>query len=76
MVHHRLNRGSKSVHQVHGKQREIYERLGRRAFAMRYHRGSPQAFILIPQGRGRREFMERVRRMLAGPWSRHFSMMG
>ena len=76
VIYHHLNRRSKSLQQVHRRQREIYEKMGRRAFAMRYHRGSPRAFILIPQDRHRREFMERTRRMLTGPWSQHFTMIG
>ena len=76
VIYHHLNRGSKSLEQVYRRQREIYERLGSRALAMRYHRGSPRAFIMIPQGRLRRGFMDQTRRMLAGPWSRHFTMIG
>ena len=80
MIHHHLSRRSKSLQQVHRKQREIYEKLGRRAFIMRYHRGShrgtPRAFIMIPQDRHRREFLERTRQMLTGPWGRHFTMIG
>ena len=76
VVYHHLNRGSRSQNQIFRKQREIYERLGRRAFAMRYHRGSPRAFILIPQSRSREEITESTRRMLTGAWGRHFTMIG
>ena len=76
VVYHHLNRGSKAIRQIYQKQREIYERLGRRAFAMRYHRGSPRAFILIPQRRSRREITDSTRRMLDGAWGRHFTMVG
>ena len=76
VVYHHLNRGSKALRQIYQKQREIYERLGRRAFAMRYHRGSPRAFILIPQSRSRKEITESTRRMIAGAWGRHFTMVG
>ena len=76
MIYHHLNRKSKSLQQVHRKQREIYEKLGRRAFIMRYHRGSPRAFILIPQEKHRREILARTRQMLTGPWGRHFTMIG
>ena len=76
MIYHHLNRRSKSLQQVHRRQREIYEKLGRRAFIMRYHRGSPRAFILIPQDGHRREILERTRQMLTGPWGRHFTMIG
>ena len=80
VIHHHLSRRSKSLQQVHRKQRGIYEKLGRRAFIMRYHRGShrgsPRAFILIPQDGHRREILERTRQMLNGPWGRHFTMIG
>ena len=76
VIYHHLNRGRKSLEQVYRRQREIYEKLGSRALAMRYHRGSPRAFILIPQGGLRREVMDRTRRMMAGPWSAHFTMIG
>ena len=66
IIHHHLSRRSKSLQQVHRKQRGIYEKLGRRAFIMRYHRGSqpgsPRAFILIPQDGHRREILERTGR--------------
>ena len=75
MVYHHLDRSSKSLQQVHRRQREIYEKLGRRTLVMRYYRGSPRAFILIPQNRHRELVMERTRGMLAGAWSRHFTMI-
>ena len=76
VVYHHLNRSSRSLQQVFRRQRDIYERLGRRAFAMRYHRGSPRAFIIIPQEKHRAEIMERTREMLKGPWGQHFSLVG
>ena len=76
VICHHLNRGRKSLDQVYRRQREICEKLGSRALAMRYHRGSPRAFILIPQGGLRKELVDRTRRMTAGPWSRHFTMIG
>ena len=75
VIYHHLNRGRRSIEQIYRKQREIYEKLGSRALAMRYHRGSPRAFILIPQGGLRREFMDRARRMMDGPWNAHFTMI-
>ena len=76
VVYHHLNRSSRSLQQIFRRQRDIYERLGRRAFAMRYHRGSPRAFIIIPQEKHRAEIMERTRGMLKGPWGQHFSLVG
>ncbi len=76
VIYHHLNRGRRSLDQIYRRQREIYEKLGSRALAMRYHRGSPRAFILIPQGGLRKGLMDRTRRMLAGPWSSHFTMIG
>ena len=71
-----LNRSARAPQQIFLRQREIYEQLGRRAFAMRYRRGSPRAFIIIPQGPHREEVVERARELLSGPWGRHFSMVG
>ena len=76
VVYHHLNRSSRSQQQIFRRQRDIYERLGRRAFAMRYHRGSPRAFIIIPQEKHRAEIMERTQGMLKGPWGQHFSLVG
>ena len=76
VVYQHLNRSARAPQQIFLRQREIYERLGRRAFAMRYHRGSPRAFIIIPQGPHRAAVIERARGMLASPWGRHFSMVG
>ena len=39
VIYQHLHLRSKSIQQVHQRQREIYEKFGRRAFAMRYHRG-------------------------------------
>ena len=76
VVYHHLNRGSRSQNQIFSRQREILERLGQRALAMRYHRGSPRAFIVIPQPEHRGGIMDRIREMTQGPWARHFTMVG
>ena len=76
VVYHHLNRSQKGVKQIHRRQLEVFSRMRRRALAMRYHRGSPRAFILIPQAGHRAELMDRIGRMMEGPWARHFSMIG
>ena len=76
VVYHHLNRSERADRQVHRRQREIFERLTRRAFAMRFHRGSPRVFLVIPGRRNRQELAERAREMTRGPWGRHFSMIG
>ena len=76
VIYHHLNRGSKSLQQISRKQREIYEKLGMRAFALRYHRGSPRAFIVIPNREHREEIVQRTRDILRSPWKQHFSMVG
>ena len=76
VVYHHLNRSVQAMKQVHQRQMEIFVKMQRRALVMRYHRGSPRAFILIPQAQHREELTGRVRRMMEGPWARHFSMIG
>ena len=75
VVYHHLNRGQSAAKQIHEKQRRIYRLMERRALVVRYHRGSPRAFILIPQDEHRQEFTDCARRMAAGPWKEHFTMV-
>lgn len=76
IVYHHLNRAARAATQIHQRQLDIFSRMRRRALAMRYHRGSPRAFILVPQAEHRVVLTGRVRRMLEGPWGKHFSMIG
>ena len=76
VVYHHLNRSARATNQIHQRQLEIFRKMQRRALVLRYHRGSPRAFILIPQAEHREELTHRVRGMMEGPWARHFSVIG
>ena len=76
VVHHHLNRSQRALRQIYQKQREVYEKFRMRSFAMRFHRGSPRIFLVIPQRKHRDYAAQRARAMLQGPWGRHFSMIG
>ena len=76
VVYQHLNRSAAAIRQIHQRQLEIFTKIQRRALVLRYHRGSPRTFILIPQAKHRDGLTGRVRRMMEGPWSRHFSMIG
>ena len=76
VVYHHLNRSQRAIRQIYGKQLEIYERFRMRSLAMRFHRGSPRVFLVIPQRQHREYVTHRIRTMLQGPWGKHFSMIG
>ncbi len=44
-------------------------------FAMLYHRGTARAFLVVESTRHHGLLLERARRMISGPWSRHFELV-
>ena len=75
VAYHHMSRSGSSVDQVRGRLAEIEDRLGHRAFALLYHRGSARAFFVIPVEEHRGLLRSRAEKFLAGHWSRHFELV-
>jgi hypothetical protein len=61
---------------IREKAAEIEGRLGRPVRAVRFRRGTARAYLLAPGPAHEGILEERLSEMLAGPWGRHFEMVG
>lgn len=75
VVYHHMSRRGSSVEQVRERLAQIAERLGRKAFALLYHRGSARAFFVIPVDEHEEMLRFRAEQLLEGPWARHFEVV-
>ena len=46
--------------------------LGEDPISLRYGRGQPRAFYVVPQPEHKNLLVERIERIMAGPWRKHF----
>ena len=75
LVYHHVGRRGTALDQVNGRLVQIEDRLGRRAFALLYHRGSARAFFVVPAQRHWEVLSSRAREFLESPWAQHFEIV-
>ena len=75
LIYHHMARRGTAVDQVNGRLAQIEDRLGRRAFALLYHRGSARAFFVVPAQRHWEALSSRAREFLESPWAQHFEIV-
>ena len=75
VIYHHIARRGSALDQIKGRLTQIKERLGHRAFAMLYHRGSARAFFIVPVQRHQELLLSRSERFLQSLWSRHFELV-
>ena len=76
LIYHHVARRGTALDQVNGRLTQIEDRLGRRAFALLYHRGSARAFFVVPAQRHWEALSSRARVFLESPWAQHFEIVG
>jgi len=77
VVYQHINRGGgkKAAEQVTHRMEQLKVATGAgSAFAMRYHRGTARAYLIIPTEKHTETLQRRARRMCEGPWARHFHL--
>ena len=75
IAYHHMSRRGSSTAQVLERLAQIEERLGRRAFALLYHRGSARAFFVIPVEAHEEVLHSRAEIFLESHWYRHFELI-
>ena len=75
LVYHHMGRRGTALDQVNGRLAQIENRLGRRAFALLYHRGSARAFFVVPAQRHWEALSSRAEEFLESPWAQHFEIV-
>jgi len=75
VIYHHFNYGSTPISQTHTLFARLNERLvgHQQMSALRYHRGSTRAFVVIPTPDHAPSLTRGVQRFMASPWSQHFS---
>jgi hypothetical protein len=74
VIYQHMNRNCKADDQIRDWLEKIDHSLGAGdiVFALRYHRGTARAFLIVPAERHAKIISERSRRFLQGPWGKHF----
>ena len=79
VVYQHINRcgGKKAAEQVRHRMEQLQVATGAgSAFAMRYHRGTARAYLVMPTEKHAETLQRRAMRMCQGPWARHFHLTG
>ena len=72
VVYHHIGRNGSAEQQARQVADMVESQLKVTPTSLLFHRGSARVFYVLPQPRHAQLIEERVGRMLAGPWSRHF----
>jgi hypothetical protein len=77
VVYHHMGRNRRAADQIRERLDQIGTRLDGcdRPFALRYHRGTSRAFLVIPAKRHGALLFDRAKHFVSGPWSKHFSLV-
>ncbi len=77
IIYHHMARNRPAPEQIQERLAQIEERLTGcdTPFALRYHRGTSRAFFVVPTNAHRAILLGRADRFVAGPWSKHFSLV-
>jgi hypothetical protein len=76
VVYHHIGRQGTAREQVSRQLRRLTDSPEQnRTFAMLFHRGTARAFLVVESKRHRGLLFDRARRMMEGPWCRHFELV-
>jgi hypothetical protein len=77
VVYHHMGRNRRAADQIQERLDQITTRVEGcdTPFALRYHRGTSRAFLVIPAKRHGALLFDRAKRFVSGPWSKHFSLV-
>lgn len=77
VVYHHMGRNGPAADQIRERLDQIGTRIDGcdRTFALRYHRGTSRAFLVIPAKRHGALLFDRAKHFVSGPWSKHFSLV-
>jgi hypothetical protein len=75
VVYQHLGRRGSAIDQIRSKAEDLEQALHLKSspLALQYHRGSPRVFLIAANGDQAQMITARVRRLLHGPWRRHFA---
>ena len=76
VIYHHIGRQGSAVDQIQERLAQIKERLGYKAFAFLYRRGSARVFFVVPALCHIMTLLSRSQRFMLSPWSRHFELFG
>ena len=75
VVYQHINHSKPATEQVEDRLEQLRKATGAgSAFAMRYHRGTARAYLVIPSEKHAETLQRRARQMCEGPWGRHFHL--
>ena len=72
VVYHQLNRIGTAEAQISQMYDCLFGMSGVKPIPMWFRRGTSRTFFVVPQPEHRERIEERIKRMLAGPWGKHF----
>lgn len=77
VVYHHMGRNRPAADQIQERLTQIAKRLESCdvPLALHYHRGTSRAFFIVPTKAHSAILFERAKRLISGPWSRHFSLV-
>lgn len=77
IIYQHMNFSRKTDVQIQDWLRKIAHSLGAgsNVFALRYHRGTARAFLVVPAEQHKEILSGRSQRFLQGPWKRHFELV-
>ena len=75
IIYHHLGRGGAADDQIISVARTVQNTVGAAPISLRFHRGSPRVFLVVPQRHHREQIEQRVERFLDEEWGKqkHFS---
>ncbi|HUT02764.1 MAG TPA: hypothetical protein VM163_02600 [bacterium] len=75
VVYQHINFSKPATEQVEDRLKQLREATGAGSvFALRYHRGTARAYLVIPFAKHAKTLQVRAREMCKGPWARHFDL--
>ena len=75
VLYQHFNRSACAQKQMEQLCRELTNRLKPPAppFALRFHRGTARAFLVLPQQRDAEKIQRGIKQLMASPWHKHFT---